>query len=110
MGQEDRLIVFESVSKFYGEVLGVNRVTLTIEPGITIKMQTDSANHSNATLCLHTGSANFVRPSVGSWVVYGLGTENQSLPGFLTIRPRRSLGSRPSRGGSAARHHLSARC
>lgn len=57
-------------------------------------MQTDSANHSNASLCLHTGSANFVRPSVGSWVVYGLGTENQSLPGFITIRPMRSLGSR----------------
>src|SRR5436190_3891207 len=32
---EDRLIVFESVSKFYGEVLGVNRVSLAIEPGIT---------------------------------------------------------------------------
>ena len=31
----DRLIVFENVSKFYGEVLGVNRVSLTIEPGIT---------------------------------------------------------------------------
>ncbi len=57
-------------------------------------MQTDSANHSNASLCLHTGSANFVRPSVGSWVVYGLGTENESLPGFITIRPMRSLGSR----------------
>ncbi len=57
-------------------------------------MQTDSANHSNASLCFHTGSANFVRPSVGSWVVYGLGTENQNLPGFITIRPRRSLGSR----------------
>ncbi len=57
-------------------------------------MQTDSANHSNASLCLHTGSANFVRPSVGSWVIYGLGTENQSLPGFVTIRPQRSLGSR----------------
>lgn len=57
-------------------------------------MQTDSANHSNASLCLHTGSANFVRPSVGSWVVYGLGSENESLPGFITIRPMRSLGSR----------------
>jgi hypothetical protein len=57
-------------------------------------MQTDSANHSNASLCLHTGSANFVRPSVGSWVIYGLGSENESLPGFITIRPMRSLGSR----------------
>ena len=40
-------------------------------------MQTDSANHSNASLCLHTGSANFVRPSVGSWVIHGLGSENE---------------------------------
>jgi hypothetical protein len=57
-------------------------------------MQTDSANHSNASLCLHTGSANFVRPSVGSWVIHGLDSENESLPGFITIRPMRSLGSR----------------
>jgi hypothetical protein len=44
-------------------------------------MQTDSANHSNASLCLHTGSANFVRPSVGSWVLYGfdLSDEPQSV-------------------------------
>ena len=35
MAAEDRLIVFENVSKFYGDVLGVNRVTLSIEPGIT---------------------------------------------------------------------------
>ncbi|MCA9167504.1 MAG: DUF1501 domain-containing protein, partial [Planctomycetales bacterium] len=35
----------------------------------------------------HTGAINFVRPSIGSWVVYGLGTENQDLPGFVTINP-----------------------
>ena len=57
-------------------------------------MYTDSNNHSNAMLCFHTGSQNFVRPSVGSWVVYGLGTENESLPGFITIRPTRGHGSR----------------
>ncbi|MCR9291472.1 MAG: DUF1501 domain-containing protein [bacterium] len=57
-------------------------------------MVTDSNNHSNAMLCFHTGSQNFVRPSVGSWVVYGLGTENDSLPGFITIRPTRGHGSR----------------
>ncbi len=36
---------------------------------------------------LHTGSDNFVRPSMGSWVTYGLGTENANLPGFVTICP-----------------------
>ncbi len=57
-------------------------------------MYTDSSNHSNAMLCFHTGSQNFVRPSVGSWVVYGLGSENDSLPGFITIRPTSGHGSR----------------
>jgi len=43
--------------------------------------------HGGALLKLHTGSDNFVRPSMGSWITYGLGTENQNLPGFLTICP-----------------------
>jgi hypothetical protein len=46
-----------------------------------------NAAHGGALLKLHTGSDNFVRPSVGSWVTYGLGTENRSLPGFVTICP-----------------------
>lgn len=50
-------------------------------------MTTDSPAHPIATIQLHTGSATFVRPSMGSWVVYGLGTENQDLPGFITINP-----------------------
>ena len=50
-------------------------------------MTTDSPAHPTATIELHTGSATFVRPSMGSWVVYGLGTENQDLPGFITINP-----------------------
>lgn len=43
--------------------------------------------HGGAVLKLHTGSDNFIRPSMGSWVTYGLGTENQNLPGFITICP-----------------------
>jgi hypothetical protein len=43
--------------------------------------------HGGALLKLHTGSDTFVRPSIGSWALYGLGTENQNLPGFLTICP-----------------------
>ncbi len=41
-----------------------------------------------ATLFLHCGSTSFVRPSMGSWVVYGLGSENDNLPGFVSISPR----------------------
>jgi hypothetical protein len=43
--------------------------------------------HGGALLKLHTGSDNFVRPSIGSWVSYGLGTENADLPAFITICP-----------------------
>jgi hypothetical protein len=43
--------------------------------------------HGGAMLKLHTGSDSFVRPSIGSWVTYGLGTENRDLPGFITICP-----------------------
>jgi len=50
-------------------------------------MHTDIPNHPEATVQLHTGSAQFVRPSVGAWVLYGLGTQNQNLPGFVTISP-----------------------
>lgn len=46
-----------------------------------------NAAHGGALLKLHTGSDSFVRPSMGSWITYGLGTENQNLPGFLTICP-----------------------
>src|SRR5438874_5516253 len=43
--------------------------------------------HGGALLKLHTGSDNFVRPSIGSWVSYGLGTDNANLPAFVTICP-----------------------
>ena len=43
--------------------------------------------HGGALLKLHTGTDQFVRPSMGSWVVYGLGTENENLPAFVTICP-----------------------
>jgi len=50
-------------------------------------MCADSPAHPQATIQIHTGSFTFVRPSMGAWVVYGLGTENQDLPGFITINP-----------------------
>lgn len=50
-------------------------------------MHTDLPNHSQAFLQMHTGSFQFVRPSVGAWTLYGLGSENQNLPGFITLNP-----------------------
>jgi hypothetical protein len=63
-------------------------------------MHTDNAAHPQATILMHTGSALFVRPSVGSWVLYGLGTENQDLPGFITINPPARLGGAQNYGSS----------
>lgn len=51
-------------------------------------MESDHTNHYEATLEIHTGSFTFARPSLGAWVSYGLGTENQNLPSFLAIAPR----------------------
>ncbi len=47
----------------------------------------DAVDHGGAMLQLHTGAFNFTRPSLGSWALYGLGSENQNLPGFITIKP-----------------------
>lgn len=58
---------------------------------------TDQFNHAPAQLLLHTGSARLGRPSMGSWVTYGLGTENQNLPGFVVLT---SGGSFPDAGKS----------
>ncbi|MBX3112699.1 MAG: DUF1501 domain-containing protein [Fimbriimonadaceae bacterium] len=55
-------------------------------------MHASNSRHGGALLELHTGSDTFVRPSMGSWVTYGLGTENQDMPGFVTICPTLSHG------------------
>jgi hypothetical protein len=62
-------------------------------------MHTSNAAHPQATIALHTGSVNFVRPSLGSWVTYGLGSESQDLPGFITINPV-NLGGAQNYGSS----------
>jgi hypothetical protein len=49
-------------------------------------MYTDIPAHEVATVMMNTGSR-LVRPSVGSWVLYGLGSENQNMPGFISLRP-----------------------
>ncbi len=60
-------------------------------------MRTDQFNHAPAQLMLQTGEARLGRPSLGSWAVYGLGTENQNLPGFMVLV---SGGKVPSAGKS----------
>jgi hypothetical protein len=60
-------------------------------------MYTDQFNHAPAELLLYTGSPQFGRPSMGTWVTYGLGSENQNLPGFIVLV---SSGTFPSAGNS----------
>jgi len=50
-------------------------------------MRTDIPDHNAATLMMNTGSLRLVKPSVGAWITYGLGTENQNLPGFIALAP-----------------------
>ncbi len=50
-------------------------------------MFSEHGNHFEATLGMHTGSVTFSRPSIGSWVSYGLGTENRNLPSFMVLAP-----------------------
>ncbi len=57
-------------------------------------MRTEGVAHGPATLFLHCGSTNMVRPSIGSWVYYGLGNENENLPGFVSIAPSNIAGAR----------------
>jgi len=63
-------------------------------------MFTDSPAHPQASVMLQTGSTNFVRPSLGSWVIYGLGTSNQDLPGFVTINPPGGAGGAQNYGSA----------
>jgi hypothetical protein len=63
-------------------------------------LHTEGVAHGPATLFLHCGATNFVRPSMGSWVLYGLGSENQNLPGFVSIAPSAGNGG-PRNYGSA---------
>jgi hypothetical protein len=63
-------------------------------------MQTEGVAHGPATLFLHTGATNLVRPSMGSWISYGLGTENENLPSFVVLAPSMGNGG-PRNYGNA---------
>ena len=60
-------------------------------------VHTDQFNHAPAQLFVHTGSPRLGRPSIGSWVTYGLGSENSNLPGFVVLT---SGGNTPDAGKS----------
>ncbi|MFO0813129.1 MAG: DUF1501 domain-containing protein [Gemmatales bacterium] len=61
-------------------------------------MQTDLPAHPQAFLKLHTGNSQFIRPSLGAWSLYGLGTQNQNLPGFVSITPPSGFGGAQNYG------------
>ena len=61
-------------------------------------MQTDLPAHPQAFLKLHTGNSQFIRPSLGAWALYGLGTTNQNLPGFISITPPSGFGGAQNYG------------
>jgi hypothetical protein len=75
-----------------------NIQTLADEICLVKSLNTDQFNHTPAELLLFTGSARQGRPSMGSWVTYGLGTENENLPSFVVLI---SSGVQPSAGPSA---------
>jgi len=65
-------------------------------------LYTDTPAHPQAVVQLHTGSAaaSLTRPSWGSWLLYGLGTENQDLPGYVTINPPIAFGGAANYGSA----------
>jgi hypothetical protein len=63
-------------------------------------LHTEGTAHGEALLRLHTGQANLVRPSIGAWLSYGLGSENSNLPAYLTISPPRGHGGAQNYGSA----------
>ncbi|HTD65889.1 MAG TPA: DUF1501 domain-containing protein [Candidatus Limnocylindria bacterium] len=65
-------------------------------------LHTDTPAHPQAVVQLHTGSANaaLTRPSMGAWLLYGLGTDNQDLPGYVTVNPPPNFGGAVNYGSA----------
>jgi len=70
------------ISDLFPEVRG-----MADELCILNSLESDHTNHYESTLGMHCGSWEFARPSIGAWVSYGLGTENQNLPSFMVVAP-----------------------
>ncbi len=73
-----------------------NLAELVDDLAVVRSMYTDIPAHEVATVFMNTGSTRLARPSLGSWVLYGLGTENQNMPGYISLRP----GGTPPGGSS----------
>jgi hypothetical protein len=71
-------------------------------------LHTDTPAHPQAVVQLHTGSANaaLTRPSMGAWLLYGLGSENQALPGYVTVNPPPNFGGAVNYGSAFLPAHF----
>ena len=71
-------------------------------------LHTDTPAHPQAVVQLHTGSANaaLTRPSMGSWLLYGLGSDNEDLPGYITINPSPNFGGAVNYGSAFLPAHF----
>lgn len=71
-------------------------------------LYTDTPAHPQAVVQLHTGTiqASLTRPSMGAWLMYGLGTENQDLPGYITINPPPDFGGAVNYGSAFLPAHF----
>jgi hypothetical protein len=71
-------------------------------------LHTDTPAHPQAVIQLHTGAAlaSLTRPSMGAWLTYGLGTENQDLPGYITINPPPNFGGAVNYGSAFLPAHF----
>jgi Protein of unknown function (DUF1501) len=71
-------------------------------------LHTDTPAHPQAVIQLHTGTAlaSLTRPSMGAWLLYGLGTENQNLPGYVTINPSPNFGGATNYGSAFLPAHF----
>ena len=71
-------------------------------------LHTDTPAHPQAVIQLHTGTAlaQLTRPSMGAWLLYGLGTENQDLPGYVTINPSPNFGGAINYGSAFLPAHF----
>jgi hypothetical protein len=77
-----------------------NLATVADEMCMLHGMQTSVPAHPQAFLQMHTGTSQFVRPSLGAWTLYGLGTENENLPGFVSINPPTQNGGAQNYGSA----------
>lgn len=71
-------------------------------------LHTDTPAHPQAVIQLHTGAAiaSLTRPSLGAWLLYGLGTENENLPGYITINPSPNFGGAVNYGSAFLPAHF----